>query len=46
VVAGDVGALLAFAIAALLGWPGLGVILVPMGLGMIIFGGMQVVLYR
>lgn len=46
VVAGGVLCMVVFAILAMRGLPGTGVILVPLGLCMIIFGGMQVFLYR
>ncbi len=46
VVVGGVVALVAFAILSMKGWPGTGVILVPLGLAMIVFGGMQALLYR
>jgi predicted phage tail protein len=39
-------ALVAFAVLALAGWPGAGVVLVPIGLGMIIGGGIQLLLNR
>jgi hypothetical protein len=41
VVLGGLLALAAFALLAVNGLPGTGVILVPMGLGMIIFGGLE-----
>ena len=46
VVGGGVLCMVAFAILATRGLPGTGAILVPLGLCMIIFGGLQVFLYR
>ena len=46
VFAGGLVALAAFVVFAAKGVPGAGVILVPIGLGMAIFGGLQALLYR
>jgi hypothetical protein len=46
VVIGGVVALVAWVVLAFEGWPGTGVILVPIALGTIIFGGIQLLVNR
>jgi len=46
VFAGGVAALITFGVCAVEGLPGAGIVLVPLGLGMIIGAGIQLLLYR
>ncbi len=46
IVIGGIVALLAFAICAFNGLPGAGVILVPIGMGMLLGGGLELLLGR
>jgi len=46
IVVGGIVALIAFAVCAATGFPGAGVILVPIGMGMLLGGGIELLLAR